>query len=510
MRISNAQQIREADRRMIEDLGFPGIFLMETAGRKAAELILSEFPHENQFHILCGPGNNGGDGLVIARYLKLAGKEPFITFSTDPSSYTGDAALAFQGLGGSGVPWEVWSKGFKGRTDSALIDALLGTGIKSALRGSVKEMIEACQGHPGPVIAVDLPSGLDADSGRPSNSVLSAQLSITFQLPKVCHWVTPAAESCGRIAVLDIGIWPEVIASLDIRRFLINGDWSRQQLKKRPDSGHKGTFGHALLIGGSSQFAGAIAMSAQAALHAGAGLSSLFAPEAVRQASLAMGPEVMCWAAAGEELGQGDLETIADLLEGKTLGIGPGMGQGKATKAFLLGLLEKVGAPIVLDADALNLLAQVPAWWERLPAGSVLTPHPGEMKRLANRTDVNEHRLESAEELAQKTACTVVLKGAGTIVASPDGRSFVNPTGNQGMATGGAGDVLTGLITGLLAQGHGPTESAAMGVYIHGLAGDLAAAKYGNHGLTAGRILNEIGPAIKDILDHQEPKIKAI
>lgn len=510
MLLASSQQIREADRIMIEDLGFPGLLLMETAGRKSAEAILERHADLDRVVILCGPGNNGGDGLVIARYLKLAGKTVELILSHPPERYGGDAAVNFAGLNGSGIPWRIWDGSMPNTNKALLVDALLGTGIKAGLRGPIQEMVASFRDFSGPVLAVDLPSGLDADTGHAFNPVIPADFTLTFQTAKVCHWVGPAADACGEVVVADIGIWPEVVGQLGIERGLITGNWVRQAMSRRPRSGHKGTFGHALLLGGSRAYAGAIALSGHSALHVGAGLSTVFGPQAAREASLAMGPEVICHVTEGDWLGGGDVEAWKEMAKGKSIGMGPGMGQDAETKRFLMAALGCLDAPVVLDADALNLLSGEKEWWNRIPKGSVLTPHPGEMKRLTGRGDVNDFRMEATEELAEQTGCVVVLKGAGTIVALGKGKSMVNPSGNEGMATGGSGDVLTGAVTGFMAQGYSPATAATMGVYVHGLAGDLAKAKYGSHGVTAGRILQELGPAIQQIINQEEPKYKTI
>ena len=510
MLLSNSQQIREADQTMIGDLGFPGLILMETAGRRAAEEILKRFPDHDRVVILCGPGNNGGDGFVIARYLKLAGTQVELCLSHLPNRSKGDAGEALKALSGSGISMRPWTGAESLAADVLLIDALLGTGIQDEVRGKIKEMIAAHVDHPGPVIAIDLPSGLNADTGHALNQVIPADLTLTFQLPKICHYVTPAADSCGEVVVLDIGIWPEVIGGLGIQREVITGEWVRAQLGERLRSGHKGTFGHAALVGGSRQYAGAIALSGHAALHVGAGLSTVIGPKAVRTACSAMGPEVICRTVKGDEM-SGEMWEQANVM-GKlgAIGVGPGLGHTAVTEGFLKAFLEQVDQALVIDADALNILATLPEWWKRVPKGSVLTPHPGEMRRLCGREDVNDFRLECAEELAEKSGCTVLLKGAGTIVAFGEGRSMVNPTGNEGMATGGSGDVLTGAIVGFMAQGHSPEIAASTAAFVHGLAGDRAKSIYGSHGVTAGRILEQLGPAILQIIQEKEPKHQSI
>ncbi len=511
MYIATSDQIREVDQRMIEGLGFPGLLLMETAGRKSAEYILQRFPQFQNVVILVGPGNNGGDGLVIARYLGLAGKNVTVLLAKKGEAFKGDAAENFKALNGAGVEIELWNEQ-QIKPDRLVVDALLGTGVKDKLRGPIAAMVEACRLHAGPIVAIDLPSGLNASTGQVINEPARATCTITFQCAKVCQLVTPAANYCGDLVIADIGIWDHVMDNLGFSRRITTADHCRRVLGMRPRDGHKGTFGHALLVGGSSRYAGALALSAHAAVHVGAGLVSALAPEAVRQASLAMGPEVIVQGLEGEELTPLHLTESQHFITGKTLGIGPGMGQSGATQNFLLGLLRQLSGPVVLDADALNILAAMPSAWEFVPKHSILTPHPGEMRRLIGRNQINDFRLEMTEFLADDRDCILVLKGQGTIVAAPRGDTYVNPTGNPGMGTGGSGDVLTGAVVGLLAQGLSPLDAAAVGVYVHGLAGDRAARRYGEAGVTASRIMMELGPALQDILQDNftEPNYQQI
>lgn len=506
MLLAKGEQIRRADQIMIEELGFPGVLLMEEAGRKSAEFILHQFPEQDQYLILTGPGNNGGDGLVIARYLHRAGKTVKILLSHPSDRFQGDAKINYQALQGSGIPLEQWTKDFSPEPGWAIVDALLGTGISDSLRGNILEIIELFHKFEGPVIAIDMPSGLVADHGEILSEPLNAVLTLTFQTAKLCHAIYPAAGYCGEVVVADIGIWPAVVAQLGIQRTWLQGEVVRNIIRNRPLEGHKGTFGHTLLIGGSSQYPGAIALSGHAALHIGAGLSTVVAPEKSRAAVFGLGPEVIFRALAGDTIGVEHLHAVLEWAEGKALGLGPGWSTQAAVKQFFLQFLERIDRPIVLDADALNLLAEEQCW-ELVPKGSVLTPHPGELRRLLQ--GAMGHRLEQAEALAKTHQLVVVLKGAGTIIATPE-HTWVNSTGNSGMGTGGSGDVLTGVITGLLAQGYEPGEAAALGVYLHGLAGDRAAEEVGEAGLTASRIMEQLGPAMVNIIEHQEPQIPTI
>ena len=486
MYIANSQQIRQADQIQIEDRNFPGILLMETAGRLCSEQLLTLYPAQQTFLILAGPGNNGGDGLVIARYLYFAGKEVQVLLSHPPERYTGDAGINYAILSELPVPL-LWQDedDLREILDSftqppLLVDALLGTGINAELREPVAGLIEALRRATLTVVAIDLPSGLSADTGEAINQPLQAAHTLTFQLPKLCHRITPAAAFCGEVQVLDIGLWPEVIEQLGIQREELDAAFARRHRRAVGFDTHKNQQGHALLVGGSRDMAGSIAMTAFSCLRSGAGLATVLTTDSARAGVLTLAPEVMCLghgAADQTYLDPRALDRFDQALRGKqALGLGPGLGQAPEVAAFLEEALPMVQVPLVMDADALNALANHPQWWALLPEGTILTPHPGEMRRLTGLDNVHERRLEAAERLAQDRQVTVVLKGAGTIVALPDGRSYVNRSGNAGMATAGSGDVLTGVITGLLAQGYPPEVAAPLGVFLHGEAGDRAAA----------------------------------
>lgn len=505
MLLASAAQIREADRTMIADLAYPGILLMESAGRLSAEWILQRYPVLSHC-ILAGPGNNGGDGLVIARYLAAAGRQVQVLLSHPLDHYQGDAALARNALLGAGVPIigpdEALDALRKCPPTTLIIDALLGTGASGPLRGKVADLIAAARQTGHPVVAIDLPSGLDADTGACPNETLSAQLTLTFQTYKPCHVVFPAAARCGEVQVLDIGIWPHVLARLGIHRRVTTPDDIRAWHRPRRLEGHKGSHGHALLIGGCRQYAGAAGLSAIAALRAGAGLCTAFVPTSVRDAIYANGPDVIVQATPGDHLNGSDVAQAITALVGKqAVAIGPGMGAGTGQRDFLAGLLPACQVPLVLDADALNLLATHPELWPLVPPGSILTPHPGEMRRLDPSCDPVNHRLEAAEAFAQRHRVILVLKGAGTVVALPDGRTWVNTTGNPGMGKGGSGDVLTGVILGLLAQGYAPEVAAVMGTYLHGLAGDISVQETGPEGFLASDLLLALTRAFTSIFD---------
>ncbi|MEO0473185.1 MAG: NAD(P)H-hydrate dehydratase [Bacteroidota bacterium] len=487
MYLSTAAQIREADRIMMAEKQFPGIILMETAGRKAAEAILDHYPDAPLYYVLAGPGNNGGDGLVIARMLHLKGKTVRLRLSHPPERFRGDAAVNWKIIQHLSLDWQVYQSGELASISlpAVVIDALLGTGIQSSVRPPIAGIIEEINTFSGPVVAIDLPSGLNADSGAIPSVAVQADLSLTFQCAKLCHAITPASEYCGLTKVLDIGIWPDVMASLGIKRY-----WQTYAptLPERGHSSHKGTFGHMLLMAGSTDMGGAAALSALAAIRSGLGLLTVLCPQTCKHVIQSLVPEAMVVGLKGDHFSLEHLPIVRKHLDRKTaVAIGPGWGQHTDTAAFMKVLLPTLRMRLLIDADGLNLLAKE-ALWNQLPAECVLTPHPGEMKRLTGQDDIQSQRLQYAEALATQSGCTVVLKGAGTIISSPDGQSWVNASGNPGMATAGSGDVLSGMIGGLMAQPIPFVDAIRAGVWWHGRAGDLGREKFGAAALTATRI----------------------
>jgi ADP-dependent NAD(P)H-hydrate dehydratase / NAD(P)H-hydrate epimerase len=507
MYLCDSTQIRKADQTMAQGFEFPGLLLMETAGRKSADWILAHYPDRRLYLILAGPGNNGGDGLVISRYLHLAGKSVAILLSHPPEHYQGDALVNWNALKGANVPHGVWPCELPADyrehpQECLLIDALLGTGIQGKLKGAAATLIAAFGETGAPVVAIDLPSGLNADTGRIENAPIRATATLTFQCPKICHYLIPAANACGEVTTLDIGIWPKVMASLGIKRHLLDSDACRAIYHQRPSDGHKGVFGHALLVGGSRAYAGAIALSGMAALATGAGLATIFTTESARCAAYGHGAELMVKAWGTQDtawLSAEALPEFRDACRGKhALAIGPGLGNEPETCTFMQGVLQAWAQPLVIDADGLNMLSSEPELWRHVPQGSILTPHPGELARLLPGKDVHDERLEMAEHLALQKQVVVVLKGKGTVIAFPDGKTYVNTSGNAGMATGGSGDVLTGMLAALLAQGYPPPSAALLGVFLHGLAGDICAEMTGSQeSVTASGILAAIGAAFQ-------------
>lgn len=496
MYLATAHQIRQADQIQIKEKQYPGLLLMEQAGRLCAEWLLTHFPDRPAFLIVAGSGNNGGDGLVIARYLHQAGKRVDLMLAHQDIRFQVDAlinyrivehmpiSVHFYDAGKVQVLWDTYAQ------QPVVVDALLGTGISQAVRAPIGPLMEEIRNLEAEVIAIDLPSGLNASSGQLLSEPLKAYATLTFQVPKICHYVYPAAEYCGEIVVLDIGLWPEVMEQLGIERQVLTQTLISSWLKPRKKNEHKGSYGHVLVVGGSERMCGAIGLTALAGMKAGAGLCTVLTPEPCRQTVLNLVPEAMVVHQEGGHLNRQSTNYFETILKGKhAVVLGPGLGRTESTIRFLREIIPLIKVPLVLDADALNLIAQYEDLWSSMPRETVLTPHPGEMRRLSLFEQINDQRLEVAEQFAHQRNTTLVLKGAGTIVALPSGKSYINTSGNPGMGTAGSGDVLAGIIGGLLAQGYSTSEAACVGVYLHGLAGDLAAKELGEGPLMARDIL---------------------
>lgn len=516
MVVANSAQIREMDRIMMEEFDFPGLLLMETAGRKSAEFLLEAYPNQHNFLVLCGPGNNGGDGLVAARYLYAAGKQVQILLSHNPGAYKNDASVNFGIIHKQGVPYQVFdlSDAEKMNVDeirkflsegTIIIDALLGTGVSSELEAPFDEILNFFRKTPNAVVALDMPSGLIGDTGAVATPPLRCEYTLTYQLPKICCCITPAAMYCGKVETLDIGIYGFVVDQPEVKTQIVTPDILQVWYRPRENDTHKGIYGHVMLAGGSKGKGGAVALCARAVTEIGAGLCTAYIPGSVacsfhrttlENMSMAYGANTVAY------LNEISAEVLLSSLADKTvLGVGPGLGNNHETQAFLAKILEEARLPLVLDADALNILAENPEYWDLLPkdAQVVITPHPGEMARLMQTSseEVQQRRLEAAVQFAAERNIIVVLKGSRTLVADPDGNVFICTAGNPGMASGGAGDVLTGVVCGLVAQGYELFEAAAMGVFVHALSGDLVYESHGHEGVTASKIIENLGASLR-------------
>jgi len=511
MYLVTAKEMQEMDRRTIESFGLPGRVLMENAGRGATDFFLEKYPDilNSRVGIIAGRGNNGGDGFVIARYLACKDINVTVYLLTEPSRLAGDAATNFQLLAPLGIAIVVIpdSDTFDRAKDAmrrkdVWVDAILGTGLKSDVRGYYREAIDFINSLDKPVLSVDIPSGLNADTGQPCGASIHAYATATFAFAKTGHHQHPGAVLTGELRIVDIGIPPHIAEGVDPKQYLLTPRDIRDYLKPRPQNTHKGRTGHVLVLAGSPGKTGAAAMTAAAAMRAGAGLVTLGVPQSLEPMVASQTLEVMTTAlpeTIGGFLGDASLEGILQLLSGKRcLALGPGMGQREETRSLVYQLLEQCRLPMVIDADGLNNIIGTTDILRQCTAPVVITPHPGEMARLAETSveTVQENRIACARDFSRAFKVHVVLKGAGTVIAHPDGFVFANSTGNPGMASGGMGDVLTGLIAGFIGQGYPIEVACHLGVYLHGAAADTLAAQKGPWGYLAsdltGRIPSEI------------------
>jgi NAD(P)H-hydrate epimerase len=478
------EAIREADRHTIEDLGVPSLDLMENAAAGVVDAIRDSFPEARRILILCGSGNNGGDGLAAARLLAGGGLEVKVLLFADPGKLSPDAAENFRQAETADVPIVVVEGEDLSALDTELapnppdliVDALLGTGIDRPLRGRLAEVVRRIEEAEPPVIAVDVPTGLSGSSTDVPGPVMPADLTVTFAALKHCHVLPPACLHCGEVAVVDIGIPPTVVESGSDLRW-VEAEDAALLLPHRHTASHKGSFGHLLLVAGAEGRGGAVAMAAQAAVVAGSGLVTMAVPKPAVSVVDGACLEAMTHPMATDDRGQmAGPEGLGDLIDRMTaVATGPGMGTGDGAAATLEWILDTWKGSLLLDADAINLLAGRPERLSGREQPPVLTPHPGELARLLGRTteDVVSERVAAARDAAARAQAVVVAKGFRTVIADPDGDVFINPTGDAGLASGGSGDVLTGTIGAFLAQGLDPVRAAIVGCWLHGRAGEL-------------------------------------
>jgi ADP-dependent NAD(P)H-hydrate dehydratase / NAD(P)H-hydrate epimerase len=514
MLIVTSQEMRELDRLTIEKYRVPSLTLMENAGEAVAEALLARFARQAKAGVLvvCGKGNNGGDGLVVARHLKkksipcevvlLARKEEI---SPDAAAnlraylkvkgklFEGDDALALLG------------ERLKGK--KLIVDAILGTGLKEKVRGLYAEAIARINSSGLPVLAVDIPSGLDGDRGRPLGAAIKAEMTVALGFPKLGEVIYPGVSYVGELAVADIGISPGAVQEVRPRAELLEDEAVGWLVPEREPDSHKGTYGHLLVFAGSRGKTGAAILSCRGALRSGAGLVTLAAAHSLN--AIFAGALVEAMTEPLAERANEEIEPLTDhdwrrLLERKSAVLfGPGVGVNDATRSALWWLLRNLDAPLVIDADGLNLLSGDVARLSGAKRPPVLTPHPGEMARLigSDTAVVNGDRAGIARSFAEKQRCYLVLKGARTIIATPEGRIFINPTGNPGMASGGMGDVLAGILGGLLAQGFAAEDALKLGVYVHGFAGDQASMVKGQMGLIASDVIEALPQSFRQLKD---------
>jgi hydroxyethylthiazole kinase-like uncharacterized protein yjeF len=498
MKIFETRQIREIDEYTIRNEPVSSDGLMERAAMGCAAWILDNIARENSFLVFTGPGNNGGDGWAIARLLADQGYGNIKLYHLQISRIiSSDSEMNRQRLisqnkvrvseisDASAFPHIL-------KTD-VVIDAIFGSGISRPLEGLPASLVQHINAAECRVVSIDIPSGLmgETNSGNPETGIIKASETLTFQFPKRSFFYAENRKYTGNWHIIPIGLHPGIIDEMQTGFYYLTQADLIKNFKKRNRFSHKGNYGHALLIAGSYGMTGAAILSARACLRSGAGLVTSHIPQSGYSIMQTAVPEVMC-----------SIDKSPHYFTGcsvdkryTSLGIGPGMGTAPETVAALASLLETTSQPMVLDADALNILAGHPELLARVPENTILTPHPGEFDRITGESTNGFNRNLRASELAVKNKLVIILKGAYTAVLLPDGRCFFNSTGNPGMATGGSGDVLTGIVLALLSQGYLPADAALLGTFIHGLAGDLAASENGQQAMIASDIIDNLGKA---------------
>lgn len=502
MLFTSASRMRLLDEKTIKECGIPGVVLMENAGRGAAVLAQDHFGNMagRRVAVICGRGNNGGDGFVIARVFKGWGADPIIYLLGRKDQVEGDAAVNLAAA--SKINLEIVEitegSGLEGLTlpgFDLIVDAILGIGLNSEVRGLYKDVIGLINGSGRPVLAVDIPSGLDADTGRIWGSAVRADLTVTFGLPKAGLFLSPGEELVGALEVVDIGIPPHILDESGPAWELLLEENLKGVLRPRSRDGHKGHYGHVLVVAGSVGKTGAAAMTAEASARSGAGLVTLAVPASLNQILEQKVTEVMTEPLPESEPGFLAKEAAGRILElaqdKSVLALGPGLSTQSGAVEVVRELVKSCELPMVVDADGLNALADAGEILKKAKGEVVLTPHPGEMARLAgcSTSDIQADRIKTALKFAEDQGVVLVLKGYRTMIGVPDGRAFLNTTGGPHMASGGMGDILTGMIAGLISQGLSPLNAARLGVFAHGLAADQVAETKGTVGLLASDLL---------------------
>jgi len=503
-----ADEMRALDREAVETLGIPEDTLMENAGRAVARELLREMSQRAEVSIVCGRGNNAGDGLVAARHLHRLGVDVCVILLGEAAQLSAGAAVNLDRACRAGVPLADRERQLPGR--GLVVDAIFGTGLSRAVEGVEADWIRrinACRaGSRGRVrvVSVDLPSGLCADTGAVLGACVEADVSVTFGLPKVGLTLEPGRSAAGRVRIARIGIGDPPADRLP-RAELWTRAYAGSRLPARPAAGHKGSFGHALIVAGSEGKTGAAALAAEGCARAGVGLVTIACPAGLNDILEIKCTEAMTAPVAdtpGRAFAASASESILALAATRdALGVGPGIGCLEETQALVVSLAKRLEIPLVVDADGLVPFAREPGGLRERPAPTVLTPHPGEAARLlgVEAAEINRDRPAAAREIAKRFGSVVALKGAASVVAAPDGRIAINPTGGPALATGGTGDVLLGMVTGFVAQGLDAFDATALAVFLHGAAADRLALRAGPSGHLAGEIAREVPAATADL-----------
>lgn len=497
-KILSTAQIRAWDAHTIAHLPISSLDLMENASRAFVGKFVELYDSAHEVLVVCGIGNNGGDGLAIGRILQEMGYQVSALVVRHSSNASADFTINFERAKDIFPITEVQqieALPTLPASSTVIIDAILGSGLHTSLRGLVGKVVNWINETALPVVAVDIASGLFADLPTPFQSeyIIKPTHTIAFEVPKLAFLLPQNAPFVGEWHIVPIGLEAQYGRQVATDFQLLTPDLVGKILKKRPKFGHKGTFGHSLLIGGSYGKIGAMVLATRACLHSGTGLATAYIPQIGYQILQTAVPEAMCLVDNEAHF----IRQFPDIQSFQAIGVGMGLGTKEASSKAFFEFLKQAPSHVVIDADALNILGMHKEMLEYLPAQSILTPHPKEFERLTRPTSDNFERLEILRNFAQTYQVYVLLKGAHTALATPEGKVYFNNTGNSGMATGGSGDVLTGIITGFLAQGYKAFEASALGMYVHGLAGDLAISMQAPHALTASDLITHIGKALQ-------------
>ena len=502
MKVLPIEKVREADKYTIENEPVDSIELMERAARAAFKWIYKKLKRGDRVKIFAGLGNNGGDGLVIARQLAKQNIPVDVYIIRYSDKTTNDFSINYERL--KKIP-EVRIYEIKDvaqmpefKDSDIILDAIFGSGLSKPVTGFIAEIIHAINASGCIIIAIDTPSGLFADTSSigHKDNIIKADYTLSFQFPKFAFFSSENEQYVGEWEVIPIGLHPEFLKEVDAKNYYVDEDEIRRVLHQRSKFSHKGSYGHALLIAGSKGKMGAASMASKSALRSGLGLLTTHVPKCGINILQISAMEAM--ASIDEDDNVFSAHPNLDMYN--AIGIGPGLGTDPKTQNALKILIQNSGMPLIVDADAINILAENKTWISFLPPNSVLTPHPKEFERIAGKTSNGFDRMELQREFSLKHGVYVILKGAYTSTSCPDGSCYFNSTGNPGMATAGSGDVLTGIILGLMAQSYTPFEAAITGVFLHGLSGDHAAAKLSQPAMIAGDIIDYMPSAYKEIM----------
>lgn len=503
MKILPIEKVREADAFTIENEPIRSTDLMERAATTCSDWIVKNINKNKKIKVFCGPGNNGGDGLVIARLLsdKKYSVEVIVIRFTEKASEDFNINLQRLEKHQNVKIINLYEKDELPEIskDEIVIDAIFGSGLSKLIKGFIAEAINHINSSKAVIISVDVPSGLFSDTSSIENggAIIKADYTLTFQFPKFAFLFPENDQFIGCWEVLSIGLHQDFISSVDVKNFYVEKEYFKNHLIKRNKFDHKGNFGHALLIAGSYGKMGAAVLSSQACLRAGAGLLTSHIPKNGYDIIQTTVPEAMVSIDKSDEF----FTETPDISLFNAIGLGPGLGNNELTQTAIKLLIQNSKIPLLFDADAINIIAENKTWLHFLSKKCIFTPHPKEFERLVGKSKDNFERNEMQREFSIKFNCYLVLKGAYTAITCPDGSCFFNSSGNPGMATGGSGDVLTGIILGLLAQNYHPKIASILGVYLHGIAGDYAAKKIGQESMIAGDIIKYLRKAFELIKD---------